>query len=425
MEQTEDARRKSKSTSGQKIIMFFLVIALITIAFVFMAANAQNVQNRARRNTAEEERAASFADTSVLENELFAAASRGKAPAAASSGEAAPEQQPVSYSTPKNQIVIMPPSSQRQARRRPLSDSEKQLAKRFQDMKSSAILSKSEIDGFVSAQGGGGAQQQPPAQAHSQYGASSMSPEAIQAMLSAQEAQTDKNAQQHKLDFLTTEAAGRTPQGYSNNTRMPQAAILELKAGSLIPGLLVTGVNSDLPGTVLGQVSENVYDTATGRYLLIPQGTRILGVYDSRVTFGQKRVGIVWNRLIYPDGSSLNISGSPGTDLAGYSGIKGAVDNHYGQLLSAALFVSIFASAAEISTGGDTNSGNENKSVKDVMTETAGATIAELGAKLANRALDIQPTIKIKPGSRFNVMLQQDFVFLQAWNPGTTRVSGF
>jgi type IV secretion system protein VirB10 len=219
---------------------------------------------------------------------------------------------------------------------------------------------------------------------------------------------------QHKLDFLTQDGAGRTPQGYSANTRNAPLAPMELKAGSVIPGLLVTGINSDLPGTVVGQVSENVWDTATGRYLLIPQGTRIIGVYDSRVTQGQKRVSVVWNRLVYPDGSSLNIAGSPGTDIEGYSGIKGRVDNHYGQLLSAVLFSSVFATLADVAAG-DT-SDNDKKSAKDVLVETTGVTIANVGSRLAERALDIQPTIVIKPGSRFNVMVQQDVVFLQPWN---------
>jgi type IV secretion system protein VirB10 len=193
---------------------------------------------------------------------------------------------------------------------------------------------------------------------------------------------------------------------------MPLAE-MELKAGSVIPGLLVTGINSDLPGTVIGQVSENVWDTATGHYLLIPQGTRILGVYDSRVTHGQKRVAIVWNRLIYPDGSSLNIAGSPGADIGGYSGIKGKVDNHYGQLLGAALFTSVFATLADVAAGDTTD--NDKKSTKDVLVETTGVTIANIGSRIAERALDIQPTIVIKPGSRFNVMVQQDVVFLQSW----------
>jgi type IV secretion system protein VirB10 len=236
----------------------------------------------------------------------------------------------------------------------------------------------------------------------------------------------DPNAYRHKLDFLTKDGGNRTPQGYSPNTRNDPIAPMELKAGTVIPGILLVGVNSDLPGTVVGQVSENVYDTATGRYLLIPQGTRIIGVYDSRITHGQKRVAIVWNRLIYPDGSSLNISGSPGIDLAGYSGIKGQVDNHYGQLLAAALFTSIFTAAADIASGSGGYAYNDSrKSAKDVLVETTGTVIANTGARLAERALDVQPTITIRPGSRFNVMVIQDVAFLSSWNAGKAQADGF
>jgi type IV secretion system protein VirB10 len=236
----------------------------------------------------------------------------------------------------------------------------------------------------------------------------------------------DPNAFRHKLDFLTRDGAERTQQDYSVNTRNAPLAPMELKAGTVIPGLLLVGINSDLPGTVIGQVSENVYDTATGRWLLIPQGTRILGVYDSRITHGQKRVAIVWNRLIYPDGSSLNIAGSTGTDLAGYSGIRGRVNNHYGQVLTAALFTSFFTAVAEIAGGGSSSdTSSNNKSAGDVLAETTGTTIANIGARLAERALDIQPTITVRPGSRFNVTVTQDVVFMSPWQPVRTRVNGF
>ena len=112
------------------------------------------------------------------------------------------------------------------------------------------------------------------------------------AELQAALAAIGKSPQQNKLDFLTQEGGDRTPQGYSESTRKAQITPLELKAGTVLPGLLLTGINSDLPGMVIGQVSENVYDSATGAWLLIPQGARLLGVYDSQITQGQKRVEI-------------------------------------------------------------------------------------------------------------------------------------
>jgi type IV secretion system protein VirB10 len=416
---------QKKRTSGQKILMFFAIITVVVMVFTLMAINAEDVSKK-QEEADRETRTTGFANSSLLEDELFAAASR-----------MTPAPEPVSIEAPvvthqsKTQIIMVRPTPVKtpaKKRVRPITDAERDLAKRYRDMKNNAILSKSNVDGFMGSNKSVSAEHQaeapefePPNHAP-EY---DLPPEAMQALM--QGMQKDANGQMQKLDFLLTDSAKRTPQGYSGNTRMPQMSPMELKAGTVIPGLLLTGVNSDLPGSIIGQVSENVYDSATGNFLLIPQGTRILGVYDSKITYGQKRIGIVWNRLIYPDGSSLNIAGSPGTDLGGYSGIKGKVDNHYGQLLSAAFFTSLFAGAADIATGGrnNNNSDNEKKSVRDILVETVGVEIATIGAKMADRALDIQPTIKINPGQRFNVMVQQDVVFLQPWNPARSSVAGF
>jgi type IV secretion system protein VirB10 len=120
----------------------------------------------------------------------------------------------------------------------------------------------------------------------------------------------DSNGQAGKQNFLRGDSGGgaSTPQGYSASFPVSQQFPYELKAGTVIPGILITGINSDLPRNVLAQVSENVWDTATGRFVLIPKGTRILGVYDSQVSFGQKRILLVWNRLVFPNGTTLNIN---------------------------------------------------------------------------------------------------------------------
>jgi type IV secretory pathway VirB10-like protein len=422
--------KSSKKTwiLGQKILAFLVFIGIIVLGFTLMATNAENVSQK-REESRQESRSAGFANSTMLEDELFAAASR-----------AAPVADPIQLSLDaspaaqsKTQIILVrPPSAKKTPAKkiRVITDSERELARRYRDMKNNAILSKSGVEGFTERDSGTGTAGQQmtasnfiPPNNPPQY--DQLSPEAMQTLM--QGMQKDANGQSQKLDFLLKDAAGRTPQGYSDNTRVPQVARLELKAGTVIPGLLITGLNSDLPGSVIGQVSENVYDTATGNFLLIPQGARVLGAYDSKITYGQKRIGIVWNRIIFPDGSSLNISGSPGTDLAGFSGIKGKVDNHYGQLFTAALFTSVFAGAADIATGGrnSNNNNNDKKSVRDVIVETVGAEIAEIGVKMADRALDIQPTVKINPGQRFNVMVQQDVVFLQAWDSKGSSVAGF
>jgi type IV secretion system protein VirB10 len=408
---------KARRTSGQKILMFALIVTATVFGFVMMAANSARTVRE--RQADEKGRKPLMSDPTALENDLLAAAETLKY-----RQTKAPIETPLA---PENRIAVVRPPVERRAEPRilsvPVTDEEREAARKYRDMRLNALLSKSGIDGFqeISKADGVGEKGNSFSQAqllNALAGAGGNNAGAgaalIQETQNAQDVNAnDPNGYRHKLGFLTQGGAGRTPQGYSANTRNAPLAPMELKAGSVIPGLLITGINSDLPGTVVGQVSENVWDTATGRFLLIPQGTRIVGVYDSRITQGQKRISVVWNRLIYPDGSSLNIAGSPGTDVGGYSGIKGRVDNHYGQLLTAVLFSSVFATLADVAAG-DTPD-NDKKSAKDVLLETTGVTIANVGARLAERALDIQPTIVVKPGRRFNVMVQQDVVFMQAW----------
>jgi type IV secretion system protein VirB10 len=223
----------------------------------------------------------------------------------------------------------------------------------------------------------------------------------------------DANGQAQKQDFLRGANGGGslTPQGYSENLPVPQQFPYELKAGTIIPGVLLTGINSDLPGNVIAQVSENVWDTATGKYVLIPKGTRILGVYDSRVTFGQRRVQLVWNRLVFPNGTTLDIAGSPGIDRAGYSGLSGKVNEHWGTMLKSALLASVFVAGAEIVYDSDSSGNSENKSPRDVAAESAAGSIIDMGTKIMNKAADIQPTITIRPGKKMGIFVQKDVVF--------------
>ena len=403
----ETGKKKSKKvrrTAGQKILIFFSIGIAVVIGFVFMAANSERMIRE--RETSEKWRKPIMSDPSLLQSDLLAAAEALKY---------RPEEQPETPPPPQqNQIVVVrPPVERKVVAPAMLTDEEREAARKYRDMRANALMSRSKIEGFEEAGEENNGQQQNSLSSERLLSALGASGAADGTAALMQGNTQDVNAYQHKLNFLTQDGGERTPQGYSTNTRNMPLAEMELKAGSVIPGLLLTGINSDLPGTVIGQVSENVWDTATGKFLLILQGTRILGVYDSRITYGQKRVSVVWNRLIYPDGSSLNIAGSPGTDVGGYSGIKGKVDNHYGQLLNAVLFSSVFATLADVAAGDTTD--NDKKSAKDVLLETTGVTIANVGSRLAERALDIQPTIVIKPGSRFNVMVQQDVVFLQAW----------
>jgi type IV secretion system protein VirB10 len=240
-----------------------------------------------------------------------------------------------------------------------------------------------------------------------------MDSSAMAALTQQQGQAPDQNNQAGKRNFLRGASGGgsMTPQGYSDSLPEPQRFPYELKAGTIIPGILISGINSDLPGNVLAQVSENVWDTATGKFILIPKGTRIIGVYDSQVSFGQRRVMLVWNRLIFPNGTTLNIAGSPGIDQAGYSGLSGKVNEHWGTMLKSALLASVFVAGAEIVYDKDSQGSNENKSPRDVAAESAAASILDMGTKLMNKASDVQPTITIRPGKKMGIFVQKDVVF--------------
>ena len=178
----------------------------------------------------------------------------------------------------------------------------------------------------------------------------------------------------------------------------------EVKAGTIIPGIMITGINSDLPGSIVGQVRESVFDTVSGNYLLIPQGTKIFGTYDSSITWGQDRVLIVWKRLIFPNGKSINLSNMPGVDLTGQAGFSDKVNNHFGTLLKGVVLTSITGAGSAIVTN------DENNDYESEAAKAAGIAIINIGNNFAKKALDVQPTIEIRAGYRFNIMVNSDMV---------------
>jgi type IV secretion system protein VirB10 len=153
-------------------------------------------------------------------------------------------------------------------------------------------------------------------------------------------------------------------------------------------------------------VSQGVYDTVTGRYLLLPQGTKAIGTYDSRVSYGQSRVLVVWTRLLRPDGSSISLEGMPGVDLSGYAGLTGSVNNHYVRLLSGVVLGSIIGAGAQIASGAN----NQNPSYGQLAVQGAGQNINQAGQQITRKNLDIQPTIEVAPGSRLNIVATKDII---------------
>lgn len=190
-----------------------------------------------------------------------------------------------------------------------------------------------------------------------------------------------------------------------------------LRTGFVMPATLITGVNSELPGQLSAQVSQNVYDTATGRYLLIPQGSRLVGEYNSQIAYGQKRVLVAWQRVIFPDGKALDIGAMPGTDFAGYSGMKDQVDNHFLRVFGSALLMSAITAGVNYSQNqaqGNSNGYNMNSS--SVLSQSLGEGMGEAMQQLFQRDLNIAPTLKIRPGYRLNVMVNKDLVFSKPYS---------
>jgi type IV secretion system protein VirB10 len=192
----------------------------------------------------------------------------------------------------------------------------------------------------------------------------------------------------------------------------------EIKAGWEIPAVLEQALNSDLPGELKALVSSSVYDTATGRYLLIPQGSRLVGVYDARVGYGQEGAQVVWSRVVYPDGSSLDLGGMVGQDAHGAAGFRGKVDRHYRRLIGFAALTSMFAAASDLAQ-------SRNRSVLtypspgEVAASAVGREVSEVGAQITRRNLNVQPTIKVPIGYRFNVRVNRDIVFDAPYTPVT------
>ncbi|MGP5477585.1 TrbI/VirB10 family protein [Pseudomonas helleri] len=191
----------------------------------------------------------------------------------------------------------------------------------------------------------------------------------------------------------------------------------EIRAGSVIPGIMLSGINSDLPGQIMAQVSQNVYDTATGRYLLIPQGTRMIGAYSSDVGFGQEGVLIAWQRLVFPDGKALDIGSMPGADMAGYSGFRDKVNNHLFRIYSSALFMAGITAGTAISTnqGQNNNTGNQQPSVGSELNAALGQQLGQVSAQIVTRNLNVAPTLEIRPGYRFNIVTVKDVTFTKPY----------
>ncbi len=207
-------------------------------------------------------------------------------------------------------------------------------------------------------------------------------------------------AQDRQLAFINAPVDRRTVA--SDRLKAPPSPYV-VQAGAVIPAALITGIRSDLPGQITALVTENVYDSPTGRLLLIPQGTRLIGEYDTGVGFGQRRVLLVWNRLILPDGKSIVLERQPGADSEGYAGLEDGVDYHWRDLAKAAALSTLLGVGAELTT-------DDNDRLVNAIRNGAQDTINDAGQQIIRRQLSIQPTLTIRPGLPLRVIVTRDLV---------------
>ena len=224
-----------------------------------------------------------------------------------------------------------------------------------------------------------------------------------------------QNMQSRKDAFLAASRDLRAEDYLSSNHEAPLSRY-EIKAGWEIPAVLEQSLNSDLPGELKALVTSNVYDTATGLYLLIPQGSRLIGKYDSRISYGQDGVQVAWNRMIYPDASSVDLDGMIGLDSHGDAGLRDKVDHHYRRLLGFSVLTSMFTAAFDIS-----QRTSQSALTYPTPTQTAGSAVgqelSQTGAQITRRNLNVQPTIKVPPGYKFVVRVNRDIFFEAPYEP--------
>jgi type IV secretory pathway VirB10-like protein len=209
------------------------------------------------------------------------------------------------------------------------------------------------------------------------------------------------NMQDRKLAFLTAAVDRKT---VSSDRLVNPASRYVVQAGAVIPAALLTGIRSDLPGQVTAQVTEHVYDSPTGQYLLIPQGSKLIGVYDSQISFGQDRVLLVWTRLILPNGRSIVLERQPGADTQGFAGLEDEVDHHWGRLFTAAALSTLLGVGAQLGAA------NNDSAILTALRRGSTDSLNQAGQQVVRRHLNRQPTITIRPGFPVRVVINRDLV---------------
>jgi type IV secretion system protein VirB10 len=228
----------------------------------------------------------------------------------------------------------------------------------------------------------------------------------------------EQNMQAGKEQFIRDARSAVSRDNYLKSIRTAPVSAFEIKAGWEIPAVMEQALNSDLPGEVKALVSSSVFDTATGQYVLIPQGSRLVGAYDSRIGYGQDGVQVVWNRIIFPDASSIDLAGMSGTDSHGNAGLRDQVDNHYKRLVGFTALTSLFSAGFALSQR-SRQSVLAYPNPGEIAGSAVGQEVSQLGSQITRRNLDVQPTIRIPVGYRFNVRVNRDILFEGPYRPIT------
>jgi len=198
--------------------------------------------------------------------------------------------------------------------------------------------------------------------------------------------------------------------GYSSEPRRPAISRFIVRVGSLIPAVLVGGINSDLPGEVLAQVSHDVRDSRSGRHVLIPRGSKLIGLYDHHIAMGQRRVMTVWHRIQLPDDSTLDLGGMPGVDQAGYAGFRDRVNNHYGRIFGSATFLALVGAGVQMAIPRSKDDNDDTEDPAETLKVETARQWGEVGREMVRRNLRIQPTLEIRPGYKFSVIVDKDLI---------------
>jgi len=242
---------------------------------------------------------------------------------------------------------------------------------------------------------------------------------------SAESARPDEaasqNGQDRKSAFLHAATDNKI---YASGRLLTPASPFQVMAGTIIPAAMVTGLNSDLPGQAIATVTEPVYDTVTGKTLLIPQGSRLHGTYDAQVSYGQSRVLLVWTRLIMPDGSSIVLDRLPGADTKGFAGLEDETDNHWGKLLAGAALSTLLGIGAELGSQNSGLGGTGQQTVVVATSRSAEESVNQVGQQVTRRNLNVQPTLTVRPGFPVRVIVNKDLLLRPYASAGGIRAAG-